>query len=551
MQQLSSIAALTVLAAAPGAEGEILDVQTINELEGGLGFVLDDDDRFGEDVDRVGDLDGDGLVDLIVGAPGDDDDGPDAGAAYLLFLDAQGAVKHRTKLTPPNAPTQSVEYGRAVAQVGDLDLDGTVDVAVAREGVIELVSLTPTGGWSFWGRLGDDDYPGAALTFNDFGASLGRLGDLDFDGYEELAVGEPRLDLGGMNRGAVHVFELEDPMHPFPLLSTIGSGSGGFLGSLSNSDEFGTALASPGDVDGDGVDDLVVSAPRDDDGGTNTGALWVLFMNTDGTVASERKISAAGGAPAHLFDDASSFGDDLARLGDFDGAGAPDLLVGGEHLHLLFLRTNGTVRSYLKHDELDVLGTVDGWESVCAVADHDGDGLAEIVVGAPDDETTGPDRGEVHVLFHAEVSPASLGSYGCDLAPDGSLEVTGGPFLGGSFDFLVDNPLGTQNPGALPFVALSLVDLATPCGVQVPGFAMDPSQPAGELLVLDLVVPELIGAPWGGPGQPAAVPVAIPQDPTLLALPLYAQGLLLDPTGGSSGQLLFGLTRGLELTIGS
>ena len=549
MNRIATTITLACLAPAAAADGEILQFQTINELEGGLGFVLDDDDRFGAAVDRIGDLDGDGLGDLIVGAPGDDDAGTDEGAAWILFLNADGSVRERQKVLPPLA---SASFGQAVAQVGDVNLDGTNDVAIAREGAIEILGLLQSSPPVVINRISATDYPGAAFPQNEFGASLARLSDLNADGYSELAVGEPRLDLGGPDRGAVHVFDLAPSAGGVvvPLLATIGTASGGFLGSLGDGDEFGRAIASPGDVDGDGVADLVVTAPDDDTTGSNDGAFWTLFLNPDGTVGSERKLTSLDGAPAALFD-AIDFGEALASLGDFDGAGAPDLLMAGEDLHVLFLRSDGTVRSFVRHREPDVTGLTDGWDAVCATGDHDGDGLPEIVVGAPRAETTGDERGEIHVLFMDAVQPAAVQSYGCGTGPPGSIDVSDAPYLGGSFEFLVDNPLGTQSPGSLPFVAVGLDDLATPCGLPLPGFHMSPLAPNGELLVADLVVPELWGAPWTGPGQPAAVPAAIPQDAGLLGLSLFTQGLLFDPSGGPSGAVLFGLTRGLELRIGT
>ncbi|MEM7309158.1 MAG: FG-GAP-like repeat-containing protein [Planctomycetota bacterium] len=540
------LAALCPLAA---ADGEILDIQTIHELEGGLGPVLHDDDGFGASIDRIGDLDGNGLVDLIVGAPGDDDAGSDAGAAYVLFLDADGTVLQRTKIA---APSSAGDFGRAVAQVGDLNSDGTTDVAIGRDRGVELFTLQPDGSAALWATIDATDHIGTMLVSSEFGASLTRLGDLNNDGIEELAVGDPADDIGGADRGAVYVYELV-PGVIQPQLAVLASGSGGFLGALSDDDEFGTALAAPGDVDGDGVGDLAVGTPGDDDGGTNEGAVWLLFLNADGSVRDEQKISALFGAPAHLFDVVGSFGSSLARAGDLDGGGGPELLVGATGVFVLFLRTDGTVRSFLDYDDQALFGgtKLKLGRGLCAMEDHDGDGEKELVLGDPGDDTAGVDRGALHVLFAAGVEAAQVSLHGCGAAPPGSLELSDAPFLGSSFDFLVDNPLGSQNPGALPFVALSTVDIASPCGAPIPGLGMTPGG-LGELLVLaPFVVPELIGPAWAGPGQPAAVPAALPQEPELLGLSLYAQGLLFDPTGGPTGLVELGLTRGLELVIGT
>ena len=70
---------------------------------------------------------------------------------------------------------------------------------------------------------------------------------------------------------------------------------GNFDGNLSIGDEFGSAVTSIGDLEADGVTDLAVGAPFDDDDGTDRGALWILFMDSDGKVDTEQKISSRDG----------------------------------------------------------------------------------------------------------------------------------------------------------------------------------------------------------------------------------------------------------------
>ena len=66
---------------------------------------------------------------------------------------------------------------------------------------------------------------------------------------------------------------------------------GNFTGTLADMDNFGYSVASIGDLNGDNVPDLAVSAHNDDDGGSDRGAVWILFMNANGTVKSQQKIS--------------------------------------------------------------------------------------------------------------------------------------------------------------------------------------------------------------------------------------------------------------------
>ncbi|MCH8149989.1 MAG: FG-GAP repeat protein, partial [Planctomycetes bacterium] len=121
---------------------------------------------------------------------------------------------------------------------------------------------------------------------------------------------------------------------------------GGFNGTLDDDDRFGTSVASLGDLDGDGVGDLAVGATGDDDGGSFRGAVWVLFLNTDGTVKSHQKISDTQGGFTGTLDDVDFFGFSVASLGDLDGDGVGDLAVGsfGVAMWVLFLNTDGTAK---------------------------------------------------------------------------------------------------------------------------------------------------------------------------------------------------------------
>ncbi|MCZ6445304.1 MAG: integrin alpha, partial [Planctomycetota bacterium] len=100
---------------------------------------------------------------------------------------------------------------------------------------------------------------------------------------------------------------------------------GGFTGLLDGGDQLGTSVALLKDLDGDGVGDMAVGALTDDDGGTNRGAVWILFLNSDGTVKSHQKISDTQGGFTGTLDDCDRFGISLAGLGDHDGDGVGDL----------------------------------------------------------------------------------------------------------------------------------------------------------------------------------------------------------------------------------
>jgi hypothetical protein len=158
-----------------------------------------------------------------------------------------------------------------------------------------------------------------------FGAALAYLGDINGDGTIELAVGVP-----GAGKGEVRILSLYADAS-IESTQRIGQGLGGFTGELGTADKFGGQISAIGDINGDGVVDLAVGATNDDGPGndfSNVGATWILFMNQDSTVSSFRKITKNDGGFSGALPSHSSFGSCATPLGDLDQNGFQDLMVG-------------------------------------------------------------------------------------------------------------------------------------------------------------------------------------------------------------------------------
>ena len=146
----------------------------------------------------------------------------------------------------------------------------------------------------------------------------------------------------------------------------------------------------------------------------------------------------------------------------------------------------------------------------------------------------GADDTNVDNVVLAPPAHGSVAIFGSGINPAGSLSVlSGSAQLGTTLTLGIDNPLGTQAAGSLPFLAISLAPVATfPIGVQVPGLGMASSTSPGELLIdlspSQLAVGVVFGPAWTGPGQPAPIPLALPATPSLAGLSVFAQGALLD-----------------------
>jgi hypothetical protein len=330
------------------ADGTVDSHQKISSTEGGFTGVLDSHDYFGTSIANLGDLDADGVTDIAVGAYYDDDGGADQGAVYILFLNSDGTVKSHTKISETSGGLGAVLdsfdwFGWALSPLGDLDGDGVMDLAVAADGdddggpsgsdrgavwILFLhadgtvktktkVSVT-TGG--FVGMV----MPGAYL-----GSALARVGDLDGDGLPELAVGSDGDDLTGTDTGCVWIWFLNAD-GTVRTQARIGTGTGGFVGTLDVMDQFGRSAAALGDLDGNGTLELAVGADRDDDGGSDRGAVYIFSLTAGGAAAGQFKFSLlSGGFSGPLLDD-DHFGNALAAVGDLDGNGWVDLSVGAE-----------------------------------------------------------------------------------------------------------------------------------------------------------------------------------------------------------------------------
>ena len=176
---------------------------------------------------------------------------------------------------------------------------------------------------------------------------------------------------------------------------------------------------------------MVVGAPGDDDGATNAGALWVLFLNADGTVKDEQRISESDGNLGLNFSTNAQFGSRVANAGDFDGDGVVDLVVTWTFgTYLLFLDTDGTVKStavvgLFNPGGLGVVGDVDGDEipdfAVGNVTGSGGGAQAEHVrVGFPNAAGLVQDYQDIaftYLSFPAD--PGANGEFGAAVAAIG------------------------------------------------------------------------------------------------------------------------------------
>ena len=363
-------------------------------------------DGVGHAVHGPGDVDGDGVADLLIGAPGARQGGDAYGAAYLVS--GAGLSSGMLMNDTPHAVILSdqidAELGYAIASVGDLNDSGFPDLLVGAPGYDLVgedagVAFLIDGAELIYGetlavheREWTVSYRGGGVGA-EAGIAVSGAGDLDGDGLADLLVAAR----GEFDNGTVNIIYTEED---------VGSASGHFLMSTlavsysgSSDGDNAIAIASVGDIDGDGLSDILVGADGVDTLGDDDGAAYLISsIDLAGTSAPPINLDLASAFAVLLGEAAGDHaGQSVAGLDDFDGDTLPDLAIGAPHADgpdglteagrvyvwsAPSLAAGGTMS--LSEADYIYLGTSAGELSGSALegADVDTDDLSELLVGA-------------------------------------------------------------------------------------------------------------------------------------------------------------------------
>jgi hypothetical protein len=334
--------------------------------------------RFGWSVASAGDVNGDGYSDVIVGAPRYDNPQPDEGAAFVFHGSASGlSTSASTQLESNQA---SSRFGWSVASAGDVNGDGYNDVIV---GAYRYDNVQTDEGAAFiyhGSASGLSTTAASTLVCNQanayMGYSVASAGDVNGDGYSDVIVGAYLYDNGQSNEGVAFVYH--------------GSASGLSTTAASTLEcnqadaSMGDAVASAGDVNGDGYSDVIVGAYRYDNGQTDEGAAFVFHGSASGlstTAASTLECNQAS----------ASMGDAVASAGDVNGDGYSDVVVGAIGYdngqtdegaafvyHGSSTGLSATASTQLESNQ----ASTSFGSSVSPAGDVNGDGYSDVIVGA-------------------------------------------------------------------------------------------------------------------------------------------------------------------------
>jgi len=427
-------------------------VQLADVADGTGGFALDgeaESDLSGFSVSGGADINGDGLDDVIVGAQSADPGGLDrSGRSYVVFGKAETDRVSLADVATGSggfAIDGEADYGRAgwsVSATSDADGDGTADVVVGAPRVTP--NALEEAGRAYVVRGKEDTDPvmlaDVALGTGGFamdgeaawtyaGWTVSGAGDVNGDGLGDLLVSAPWAPYGGQSYAgrAYVVFGKADTTAVS--LADVTTGTGGFLIAGEAEDgNSGIALSGAGDVDGDGLDDVIVGAPWVGPGDDRSGRSYVVFGkdNTDGVLLAD--VSQGYGGFAIHGEAASDYsGEAVSGAGDVNGDGLADVIVGAHQADPNGAESSGRTYVVFGKDNSDAVSLADVAQgtggfaldgeaesdesgfSVSGAGDVDGDGHSDIVVGAPGGAANGADSGRTYVVFgKAETDLVSL-----------------------------------------------------------------------------------------------------------------------------------------------
>jgi len=345
--------------------------------------------------------------------------------------------------------------GYAVSTAGDVDGDGYDDLAVGAPGATLLLDKEGVVSLFYGGSGGLQDFPdwqaGSGQKAADFGAALAAAGDLDGDGYDDLVVGAPEYKNAISKAGAALVFfGSPSGLPPAPDWSYV---------SPQRDANLGHAVAGGGDLDDDGYDDLIVGSRWYSDTLSKEGAVLIFYGSEDGLPAGPDLLLPGGQAEATL-------GHALASGGDVNGDGYDDLLAGAP-LYNGELADQGAVYLYLGGPggvEATPGWTAYGGEAgawfgaaVAWIGDANGDGYDDLAVGAPGDMARVL-SGSLYVYYGSADGPGPLPDVVMTVAPTlsglGSSLAGAGDMNGDGYDELLAGAYMMQDDHRLEGAAL-------------------------------------------------------------------------------------------------
>ena len=397
----------------------------LSTIDGTNGFVIqgiDPGDDSGTSVSGVGDFNGDGFDDVIIGAPyANFNNSSYLGASYVVFGGNSGPTSplgvgalNGSNGFSINGVISDGFGGNSVSGAGDVNGDGFDDLIVGAVGAdtngnfatgqsyvvfgnnsgasssFDLNTLNGTNGFAING----------INSFDGSGRSVSGAGDFNGDGFDDLIIGASRADpSGNTSAGQSYVvFGNNSGFSPSLDLNTLNGTNGFAINGNNSGDQSGGSVSSAGDVNGDGFDDLIIGARfADPNGNSAAGQSYVVFGNSSGSSPS-LNLSTLNGTNGFVINGSGALdlsGNSVSGAGDINGDGIDDVIIGNypsssvSDSYVVF----GQITGFSSSLDLSTLNGANGFTltgipgsftgvSVSGAGDVNGDGFDDLIIGA-------------------------------------------------------------------------------------------------------------------------------------------------------------------------
>ncbi|HEX6430029.1 MAG TPA: FG-GAP-like repeat-containing protein, partial [Niastella sp.] len=357
--------------------------------------------NFGYSIASAGDVNGDGYSDVIVGAYLYDNGENNEGAAFIYHGSATGISTTAAAVIEGNQV--GAQMGISVAGAGDINGDGYSDVIVGAN-LYDNGQTDEGAAFVYYGSAtGINITIVTTLESNQAtayaGYAVASAGDVNGDGYSDVIVGAYQYDKGQTDEGVAFVYHGSATGVNTAAVTTIESNQA--------TANMGYAVASAGDVNGDGYSDVVVGAYQYDKGQTNEGAAFVYHGSATGISTTATAIVESNQANALM-------GCSVANAGDVNGDGYSDVIVGAGNYQYNFEQP-GEGAAFIYHGSATGINTaaavmVEGNQtaahmgySVACAGDVNGDGYSDVIVGVRQYNNGESDEGAAFV-YHGSAA---------------------------------------------------------------------------------------------------------------------------------------------------